>query len=182
MPTLLRDVRSGFRALRAAPLTTAAAVLVIALGVGANTAVLAVTYGILIRPLPYRDASRLAILSVATPDGSDFGVPLDQVDEWRRRLRTVESLAGYSTGELRVESAGEPRLVEAAYVTNTFFEVLGVDPVRGRLQSFQDSPDVVILSDRLAAHQTSSGGLTVGDCVGVSARVILEISNVSTCP
>jgi predicted permease len=168
MPTLLRDVRSGFRALRAAPSTTAAAVLVIALGVGANTAVLAVTYGILIRPLPYRDVPRLAILSVATPDGSDFGVPLDQVEEWQRRLRTVEALAGYSTGELRLEGAGEPRLVEAASVTDTFFDVLGVGPARGRLGS-----EAVVLSNRLAAHlEAPESGLIVGDCACTVGAVL----------
>lgn len=173
MSTLLRELKSGFRALRTAPLTTAAAVLVIALGVGANTAVLAVTYGILIRPLPYRDVSRLAILSVGTPDGSDFGVPLDQVDEWRRRLRTVEALAGYATGEVRVQGAGEPRLVEAAYVTDTFFEVLGVEPLYGRLRSFREAPNVAILVDRLATRLGQLAGVVkVGDCTCTAGAVM----------
>ncbi|HSF42837.1 MAG TPA: FtsX-like permease family protein [Thermoanaerobaculia bacterium] len=148
---IVHDLKLGLRALRAAPLTTAAAVLVIALGMGVNAAVLAVTYGILIRPLPYPEPSRLVILSVAAADGADFGVPLAEVDEWRRRLRTVESLAGYATSELRVQGAGEPRLVSAAHVTDGFFGVLGF--------GHDLRAGGAAVSERLGAK---SGGLTIG--------------------
>lgn len=150
---IVHDLKLGVRALRAAPLTTAAAILVIALGLGANTAVLAVAYGILIRPLPYPEPSRLVILSVATADGADFGVPLAEVEEWRRRLRTVESLAGFATSELRVQGAGEPRLVQAAHVTDGFFDVLG--------GGHDLRPGVAVISERLGV---ASGGLTIGGC------------------
>jgi len=174
MATLLQDFRYGFRALRAAPLTTVSAVLVIALGAGANTAVLAVAYGILIRPLPYPEASRLVILSVATPDGADFGVPLAGVAEWRRRLRTVEALAGFATGELRARGLGEPRLAQAAYVTKGFFAVLGVRPAHGALSSFAE-PGVAVLSERLAADLGNPvGAVTVGDCACTLGAVMPE--------
>jgi putative ABC transport system permease protein len=142
--------------------------------VGANTAVLAVTHGILIRPLPYRQAARLFILSVATPDGGDFGVPLEDVAEWRRRLRTVEALAGFATGEVRARGTGEPRLVQAAYVTEGFFTVLGVRPARGELRSFAE-PNVAVLSERLAADLGDpAGGVAVGDCRCTLGAVLPE--------
>lgn len=166
------DLKSTFRALRAAPLTTAAALLVIALGTGANTAVVAVTYGILLRPLPYPDVSRLAIVSVSTSDGADFGVPLAEVEEWRRRLRTVEDLAGFATGEVAVRGAGESRLVPSASVTAAFFDVLGVAPVRGRLESFREAAGGAVLSERLGAHLEHRDGLRVGDCACTIAAVM----------
>lgn len=160
---IVHDLRLGLRALRAAPLTTAAAILGIALGMGANVAVLAVTYGILIRPLPYPDASRLVILSVATADGADFGVPLAEVEEWRQRLRTVENLAGYTPGELSVRGAGEPRLAAAAFVTEGFFDVLG-----GHREL---RPGVAVISERLGV---ASGVLTIGDCACEVGAVLPE--------
>jgi putative ABC transport system permease protein len=168
----LYDLRLGWRALRTAPLTTAAALLVIALGTGANTAVVAVTYGILMRPFPYPDVSRLAIVSVSTSDGADFGVPLGEVGEWRRRLRTVEDLAGFATGEIAVRGAGEPRLVQSATVTEAFFDVLGVAPVRGRLQPFREDAGVAVLSERLSAQLEHRDGLRIGDCSCTIAAVM----------
>jgi putative ABC transport system permease protein len=168
----LYDLRLGWRALRATPLATAAALLVIALGTGANTAVVAVTYGILLRPLPYPDVSRLAIVSVSTSDGADFGVPLGEVREWRRRLRTVEGLAGFATGEVPVRGAGEPRLVQSATVTEAFFDVLGVAPARGRLQLFRKGAGVAVLSERLSAQLEPRDGLRLGDCSCTIAAVM----------
>jgi putative ABC transport system permease protein len=166
------DLKSAFRALRAAPLTTTAAVAVIALGTGANTAVVAVAYGILMRPLPYPDASQLAILSVSTSDGADFGVPLGEVGEWRRRLRTVEDLAGFAVGELPVRGVGEPRMAQTATVTAAFFDVLGVASVRGRLQTFGEPVGAAVLSERLHAQLGSPDGLRIGDCVCPIAAVM----------
>ena len=171
MPNLLQDLRVALRDLRAALLTAAAAVLVVALGTGVNLAVLAVVYGVLLRPLPYPDAERLTILSMAAPDGADFAVTGSEIEDWRQHLRTVEALAGYATAERAVRGRGEPRAVTAAYVTRTFFEVLGGTPPgvagvarRGRLEAFATTPDVAVLSARLDRQlgSTAATRLTVG--------------------
>ncbi|HUL72084.1 MAG TPA: hypothetical protein VLT86_03235 [Vicinamibacterales bacterium] len=94
MSGLLADVRSALHGLRAAKWTALAAVVTLALGTGANTAVFAVAYGVLLRPLPFPDAARLVRITTERPvDGSDLGIPLAEFDDWQRRLTTVESLA-----------------------------------------------------------------------------------------
>ncbi|MEM7355999.1 MAG: FtsX-like permease family protein [Acidobacteriota bacterium] len=153
MHSLFHEIRLAGRSLRASPLTTTAAIVVMALGIGANLAVFAVTWGILVRPLPYTEPARLVILSFATAEGVEFGLPLTEVEEWQRRLRTVESLAGYSTAEIALQPVGgadasEPRLVQAALVTASFFDVLGAHPASGGLAGFGESSGVAVLSER----------------------------------
>ncbi len=170
MRDLLRDLRASLRALAHAPLTTAAAITVIAVGTGVNLAVFAVTYGVLMRPLPYPEASRLVILSAATPDGGDFGLPLSEIGEWQRRLRTVDGVAGFAEGELTVRGSGEPRLVRTAWVTEAFFDVLGAAPRRGRLEPFRESLDAAVLSERAIDYLIGASGASAGQ-VGESIRV-----------
>lgn len=131
---MLRDLRSALRALLSTPWSTAAAVVTIALGAGANTAMLAVGYGILVRPLPYPEPERLVVLSMKDlARGNEFSVAAaDEIPEWQRRLRTVSAVAGYSGGEFTLRGLGRPRLVRAALVTPNFYEVLGLVPVAGR--------------------------------------------------
>lgn len=171
MPSLLQDLKLAFRSLRAAPLTAAAAILVIAIGTGANTAVVAVTYGLLLRPLPYPDVSRLVIVSVAIADGGDFGLQWPEVREWRRRLATVEGLAGYATAELPVRGAGEPRLVRTALVTDGFFSVLGAPPARGQVGAVAEPGGGVVLSERFARFSPGES-VKVGDRVRTVAAVM----------
>lgn len=159
MHVLFQDVSTALRALRSAPLTTAAAILVIALGLGVNLAVFAVTRGILLKPFPYADASQLVVFSVSTSDGNDFGLRFNRLQEWEEHLRTVESLAGYSTTEEAWREAGEPRIVRTAHVTENFFAVLGVDPVRGHLNTFGESSQFAVLAARLASQLENSADL-----------------------
>ena len=150
MPSSIQELRIAVRSLLSSPLTTVAALLVITLGVGANLAVFAVTYGVLVRPLPYDEASRLAILSFRTPQEVEFGVPLAEVGEWQRLLSTAEAVAGYSVSEQVVRGAGEARLMRTAIVTDSFFEILGSGPDRGSLAALGETEDVAVISERLA--------------------------------
>lgn len=156
MSTLHHDLKSAWRASLAAPVPTAAAILVVALGVGMNVAVFAVTYGVLLRPLPFQDVDRLVLLKNTNADGSEFGTSLDRVMEWRRGLRTVEDLAGYATDERPLRGVGEPRLVQVASVTETFFDVLGVAAARGQVAAFRESDDAVVLSTKVAGEDTQA--------------------------
>jgi putative ABC transport system permease protein len=130
----LHDLRLAVRALVGARWTTAAAILILALGTGVNTSVLAVAYGILLRPLPYPEASRIVVLSLEA-GGHEFGIPLAEFDQWRPRLRTVQHVAAYSNAEFTVRGLGEPRVVRAAIVKGEFFEALGVPAAEGRVPS-----------------------------------------------
>lgn len=163
MNGLLLDVRGVLRAWRAAPVPFLAAILAIALGTGVNTAVFAVAYGILLKPMPYPDAGRLVVMSLTGPDGTEFGVHIGEVDEWRARLRSVREAAGYASGESIVRGAGEPRTMRSAFVTATFFEVLGLPPTEGQTREFSEATAQAVVSRQLAVEAFSStGGHAVG--------------------
>lgn len=166
---MLHDLRFALRALRAAPSSTAAAVLIIALGTGVNAAVFAITFGILVRPLPYPEAKRLVVISIQLPDGTDTGLLLDEFEDWRSRLSTIEAASAYTSTELTMKSGLEPRRIQTAIVTDGFFEVLGVLPFRGHAISAPDSFGAVAVSSALAAEMSGTrdveplgSGLTIG--------------------
>jgi predicted permease len=168
---MLRDLRAALRALLSTPWSTAAAVLTIALGAGANTAMLAVAYGILVRPLPYPDPGRLVVLNMKDlARGNEFSIAsADEVVEWQRRLRTVSAVAGYSGGEFTMRGLGQPRLVRAALVTPGFYDVLGLAPVAGRPPA-GDQAGWAVLREDLAGEAARGGtanltgrSITVGD-------------------
>jgi predicted permease len=167
MRGFLHDLRIAVRTLAAARWTTGAAVLILALGTGVNTSVLAVAYGILLRPLPYPEASRIVVLWVEA-NGREFGVPADQFDQWRQRLRTVQHVAAYSNAEFTVRGLGEPRVVRAALVKGEFFEALGVPAAEGRVASGTQADSWLVVSKRAAPQLVGTPGAgTVGRAVTV---------------
>jgi len=129
------DVKFAFRQLRAAPTFTLVAVLTLALGIGANSAIFALVDATLLRPLPYRDADRLVTIwetSGATQRG--FASPPNMLD-WKARSRTFEAIAGFtpSVGSMVVAGReGNAETVSRQWVTPGIFDVLGVAPIAGR--------------------------------------------------
>lgn len=133
--TLLRDARFGLRILKKSPAFTAAAVLTLALGVGANTALFTLVRGILLNPLPVRAASRLVViwnsdpgagLSRVGPSGQDY---LD----WReQKIHAFEDLFLFEHGTGTVTGNGEPEQVSGLRVTTNFGDFFGIVPVVGR--------------------------------------------------
>src|SRR5215510_1917874 len=100
MNTMINDLRYGFRTLRRSPGFAVSAILALALGIGANTAVFSVVYAVLLKPLPYPQPERLVQLSeFNAAEGLDEGrVSRGTFNDWRARARTVESIAAYSSG------------------------------------------------------------------------------------
>jgi predicted permease len=140
---LRQAIGDAFRVSRNTPWTSCAIVLTLALGTGLNAAVLALTYGIVLRPLPYRAASQLVQI--------DQEIPLGQLEEWRARLRTVDRISGFATAPHVLRGIGAPHSVRAAFVSNEFFEVLGVQAGVGRIFGSSNDPAAVILSRRAAS-------------------------------
>src|ERR671910_1249256 len=128
MDGTLRDFKFPLRALLPTPVLFAAAVLTLAVGTGLATGVFAVAYGVLLRPLPYPDSERLVTIFVARPPAPEArgGIPLEEIGEWQRRLRGVEHLAGYATGDFTLRGVGDPRTVGGTMVTDGFFDALGM--------------------------------------------------------
>jgi len=145
---LAGDIRIALRGLRKAPGFALATVITLALGVSVNTSVGAVAYGILYRALPYPEPERVVVLT-SVYQGTEYGLPLEDVEQWRSRLRTVESVAGYTSVDLTLRGDGRPRLIRTALVTDDFFRVLGVPAVQGRLDAGWCEKDYAAVSQRL---------------------------------
>jgi predicted permease len=136
---LLQDLRFALRMLRKNPEFTLVAVLTLALGIGANTAIFSFIYAALLRPLPYSNPADLVTLgeyrpqAVSNPQGPANWVASypDYVD-WIRQSKTLVSLAGFSGDGFVYSGAAEPQALNAAEVTTNFFSTLGVKPLLGR--------------------------------------------------
>jgi predicted permease len=109
-------------------------IAILALGIGANTAVFSVVNGVLLRPLPYANGSRLVLLNEQAPrlgyDHLQFSVP--EIDDYRAQSRTLESLVEYHSMDFDLIGEGEPRRVTTGVVSANFFDTLGVKPLLGR--------------------------------------------------
>ena len=139
MGELRQDLTYAFRRLRAAPAFTAMAVLTLALGIGANTAIFSLVLGVLLRPLPFPDASQLYAVYTANRTAGLNQAPVSAVDldDWRAQRREIADLGGYffaegSTG-IDLTGRGAPRRLAAVFVSAGFFETLGVSTSAGRL-------------------------------------------------
>ncbi len=138
---LWHHVRHAFRMIVREPAFSAAAILTLALGVGANVAVFAVVESVLLRPLPYADAESLLILNHRdrqTGITKQFIAIGDYVDLARRQT-TVETLVGYGSGQATIYGDGEPLRVSALSATPGLFETLRVSPALGRQLTAADS-------------------------------------------
>lgn len=148
--TLLQDIRYGLRQLRRSPGFTIVAVLTLALGIGANTAIFSVVNGVLLNPLPYPSANRLVALAETLPQFSQFPISYPDFLDWVRMNHTFESLAAYAHTDMNLTGSSEAERVKVTQVSASFFPLLGVKPVIGR--NFSPGEDrrgaapVVILS------------------------------------
>jgi putative ABC transport system permease protein len=143
LETLWRDLRYGARALRSNPGFTAIAVLTLALGVGANTALFSVVKTVLLDSLPYRQPDRLVILArgdsqTPHPTNVSFG----EVEDWKIRTHSLQQIALFRGWSPASTGNGAPQMVYSLRVTRNFFDVLGVAPFLGRgFLPEEDRPD-----------------------------------------
>jgi putative ABC transport system permease protein len=130
---LMSDLVYAFRGFRNKPLFTAAAVLTLALGIGANAAIFSVVNAILLRPLPYPEPDRLMMLWTHNPrQGYNKDVnAYPNFDDWRRQSQSFASMAAYFGATFTLTQAGDPAQIVGAIVTPGFFETLGVAPAHG---------------------------------------------------
>lgn len=130
--SLWQDVRFGLRMLRKNPGFTAVAVLTLALGIGANTAIFSVVNGVVLSPLPYPDASRLVSVDESKPNFSNGAIPYPNFLDWHRLNQSFSLFAvSRPTGYL-LTGAGSPAELNGVLITSDFFPLLGIKPVLGR--------------------------------------------------
>lgn len=165
---LLRDLRYAARGLRRAPLVFWTAVLTLAAGIGSSTGVLAVAYGVLLRPLPYADPDQLVVVELRyRSDGRGASIGFGEFEAWRDRVRVFEALAAHGTADFTLRGAGDPRSVRAAMITDGFFETMRLAAAEGSAAAITRGVPAIAVSSRLAeqlgrAGPWREGGLTVG--------------------
>src|SRR5262245_19843973 len=160
MSTLLQDMRYGARMLLKQPGFTAVAVITLALGIGANSAIFSVVSAALIKPLPYREPDRLVQFWETNPlkNWTQATVAPANLFDWQKQNQVFEEIASYSGSDkkgptlsgLQMESNGEPERIKALYVTGDIFSVLGANAMIGRTlrgeETWQGKRTVAVLS------------------------------------
>jgi putative ABC transport system permease protein len=138
METLLQDLRYAFRVLIKSPSFTAIAVLTLALGIGANTAIFSVVNAILLRPLPFHDSSRIMLIAEKSKY-SNPSVSYQNFVDWRDQSHSFDSVQGMRASTITLTGASEPERLDARWVTSGLFPLLGVQAGLGR--TFRDDED-----------------------------------------
>ena len=179
LATLHQDVRYAFRLLRRAPGFTAAAILTLALAIGANAAIFSAVEGVLISPLPYPEPDRLVRLFEEAPTTPHFPMAPADFRDYRAELQTFEGIAAYFRSDLQLGEAGRPELLRGMQVTAGFFAVLGTPPLLGREFAQDDElpgrGDGVILSHSLWARRFGGDPSVIGRSVTLSGRTFRVI-------
>jgi putative ABC transport system permease protein len=137
--SLLQDLRYGLRTLAKNPGFTAAAVLTLGLGIGANTAIFSVVDGVLLSPLAGRDPDRLAMLWESTQNAPQVPVSYPDYLDWRQRAQSFEDIAVYSGfDQFTMTGEGDPERIHGGLASGNLFTVFGVEPGSGRLLAPRD--------------------------------------------
>ncbi|MGH9789364.1 MAG: ABC transporter permease, partial [Candidatus Acidiferrales bacterium] len=132
METLWQDIRYGARQLLRGPVFTAVAVLTLALGIGANTAIFSVVNGVLLRPLPYPEPDRLVFLSEWSEQVPGMSISMANFNDWREMNTVFDSMVAYRTQNVILTGEGEAERLLMRQVSHGIFPTLGVKPILGR--------------------------------------------------
>ncbi|MGH9392052.1 MAG: ABC transporter permease, partial [Vicinamibacteria bacterium] len=186
MDPILHDLRIAARGLKRRPAFTAIAILAMALGVGANVAIFSVFHAVLLRALPFVEPERLVMLWEKNSERGWYKAqvaPANYLD-WREQSRSFAGMAGYNDwlDELALLVEGEPTVVRASTVTGSFFEVLGIAPIEGRVfdeaHTWDGTELVAVLSHGLWTRQFGGDPSIVGSPLtleGVYYHVLVVI-------
>ena len=168
MDGLWKDFRFAIRTLLNSPGFSLVALLALVLGIGANTAIFSVVNAVLLRPLPFQEPGRLAVVLETNPRHTSNVANPQNVADWQRLNRSFEKIAAYVPFQLSMSITGEgtPEEVPGNYATIDFFPTLGIQPALGRnFVPEEDSlgaPDVAIISDGLWRRRYASDPKIVG--------------------
>ena len=180
MNTLWQDLRYAAKTLRKSPGFASVAIVTLALGIGANTAIFSVVSSVLLQPLPYGNGERLVRLQQslqATHDGAprNLEVSIPELEDYGRRSHTLDGVAEYHSLWFTLLDRGEPERVQSGIVSSNYFELLGIHPILG--QTFPDTgdsagPEPVLLlgHDFWQSHFTGDAGV-IGQTVEMNDRI-----------
>src|SRR5271165_3281413 len=174
--TFLHDLKFAARSLTRTKGLTLTVVLTLALGIGANAAIFTLVRGVLLRPLVNRDEDRLVYIRQSAPglgmDNTTFSVP--EILDLRSRVKTLTAFGDFSTIGFTMVGLGEPREVRAGVVGGSYFEVMGLRPVLGRLlDAHDDGPNAagaMVLTYRFWSASLKSDPAVLGKTVRLGTR------------
>ena len=170
MAALLQDLRYSIRSLLKTPGFTAVAIIVLTLGIGANTAIFTVLNAVLLRPLPYSESERLVMIWETNPRfkiaGDTVPVTHGNFMDWREQNTVFEYISALGTGRWNLTGLGEPERISGASVSPSFFQLMGVEPKLGR--TFRDDEEtpgagmVVVISHALWQQRFGAASDVIG--------------------
>jgi predicted permease len=185
--SFVADLRCAFRSFTRAKGLALTVIVTLALGIGANAAMFSVVEGVLLRPLVNRDEARLIYLRQSAPgisvENMTFSIP--ELDDLRSRVKTMTAIGDFSTTSFTMVGLGEPRVVRSGVVSGSYFDVMGLRPVRGRLiDATDDGPKaagVAVLTHRFWTEGLKSAPDVVGKTLRLGDRSATVIGILEPC-
>src|SRR4051794_34346060 len=172
---MLADLRYALRQLLKSPGFTAVAILTLALGIGANTAIFSVTYAVLFRALPYKEPGRIVAVNRVSRDFGIGGLTAGAFLDFREQSKSFEQLAAYSQDEFTLTGGGDAERVTCSEVSSALFPLLGVNPSLGRTFSADEEKpgrdQVVVVSESFWKRRTGSDPGFVGKTIILNDKV-----------
>jgi predicted permease len=170
----IQDLRYALRTLAASPAFTCAAVLTLALGIGANTAIYSAIDGVLLHPIPFPQPDRLVALDQKGSSGEEGSVSYPNLLDWQRQSQTFEGIAGWLTDLLTLTAHGQPEQLVGKRVSSNFFSVLRVQPLLGRTFTSEEdkrgAQPVALLGEDFWRRRFSADPKIVGQTLTLSGR------------
>src|SRR5438128_10323718 len=174
--TFWHDIKFAARSLARTKGLTVTVVLTLALGIGANAAIFSLVRGVLLRPLVNKDEDRLIYIWQSArgigAENAKFSVP--EIRDLRARVRTLTAFGDFSTIDFTMVGLGEPRVVRAGVVGGSYFDVMGLRPVRGRLLGPSDdgpqAAGAAVLTHRFWTTALGSDPAVVGKTIRLGDR------------
>jgi len=179
MEALAREIRFGIRSLLKQPAFTALSTLILALGIGTNTAMFSVINQVMLRPLPYPQADRLVWMNEAGDEVSNRMLSYPNFVDWRERNHVFESLTTYRTWNMTLTGTGEAQSISTGMVTADYFKVMGVMPIMGRAFLAEDdrpgANPVVVISFGFWQKHFGGDAAVVGKTITLDDRAFTVI-------
>jgi len=174
--TMAQDLRYGWRTLLKSPGFAAAALFTLALGIGANTAIFSVVYGILLRPLPFRDASHLVLLNETTPRVGDVSVSYPNFQDWRSQSHSFAEMAAVNPVKFNMAGSNQPENIGGLAVSPNFLPMMGMRPVMGRGftpdEEKAGAAPVVLLSYALWQSRFGADRSAIGQMIRLDSQTV----------
>ena len=173
---MITDLKFALRSLARVKGLALTVIVTLALGIGANAAIFSVVRGVLLRPLVNKDEDRLIYIRQSAPgigsENAKFSVP--ELRDFRARIKTLSSFGDFSTIDFTLVGLGEPRVVRAGVVGGSYFEVMGLRPVLGRLLNASDerpeAAGAAVLTHRFWTTSLASDPAVIGKTIRLSDR------------